>query len=312
MRVKHIVISIGCGALIFFSCPAHTFITTKPANGRFGDHLVLYARAKLISLACNAPLLYQPFSHSEGLVLHAQETLYNQDAHKNLPTIELDDAVQILGKAVKNNPALYRINFFTRLRGIQSETYAMCLREIRRLIRPSNTLATVTIPPGTLSVAVHVRRGGGYDHLTKHVFREKFLPASYYAKALRSLMKLFPHRQIYAHIFTDDPNPNEVVSEISAALNNRRVKFGYRKEKNRYAENVLEDFFAMTKFDCLVRPASSFSRMAEVLGNHRVVISPSGMKKNQDPIKRLERVLAVNPLLHKVAGIPDLLTTIPL
>jgi hypothetical protein len=43
---------------------------------------------------------------------------------------------------------------------------------------------------------------------------------------------------------------------------------------NRYDKNVLKDFFAMTKFDCLIRPASSFSVIAEIMGDFKVIIQP--------------------------------------
>ena len=36
----------------------------------------------------------------------------------------------------------------------------------------------------------------------------------------------------------------------------------------------MEDFFAMTKFDCLIRPESLYSIYAERLGNHEVIIYP--------------------------------------
>jgi len=36
----------------------------------------------------------------------------------------------------------------------------------------------------------------------------------------------------------------------------------------------LEDFFGMTKFDCLIRPISYYSSMVELIGNFKIVIYP--------------------------------------
>ena len=39
--------------------------------------------------------------------------------------------------------------------------------------------------------------------------------------------------------------------------------------------NVLEDFFAMTEFDCLIRPDSNYSTVAEILGDYMLVMHPA-------------------------------------
>ena len=38
--------------------------------------------------------------------------------------------------------------------------------------------------------------------------------------------------------------------------------------------NMLEDFFALTQFDCLVRPDSNFSIAAEKISDFKIIIYP--------------------------------------
>ncbi len=55
------------------------------------------------------------------------------------------------------------------------------------------------------------------------------------------------------------------------------IQWGTREEGNRHDLNVMDDFFALLDFDCLIRPDSNFSICAEILGNHKVVVSPENV-----------------------------------
>lgn len=57
-------------------------------------------------------------------------------------------------------------------------------------------------------------------------------------------------------------------------LNNPRIHFDCRKGTNSHKLNVLEDLFNMTRFDCLIRPSSSYSTIAQLLNNFIIVIHP--------------------------------------
>ena len=50
--------------------------------------------------------------------------------------------------------------------------------------------------------------------------------------------------------------------------------FDCRTTVNNEFVNVLDDFFALLKFDCLIRADSNFSYIASKLGNYTLVISP--------------------------------------
>ena len=65
-------------------------------------------------------------------------------------------------------------------------------------------------------------------------------------------------------------------------LNNPRITFGYRENDNCHNANVLEDFFSMMEFDCLIRPGSHYSRFVQRLGKNKVVIYPESIAKNSN------------------------------
>ena len=51
---------------------------------------------------------------------------------------------------------------------------------------------------------------------------------------------------------------------------------------NYHNANVLEDFFSMMDFDCLIRPGSHYSRFVQRLGNNKIVIYPESFKTTHD------------------------------
>ena len=67
--------------------------------------------------------------------------------------------------------------------------------------------------------------------------------------------------------------------KFQKALQNPRITFDCRINDNGHNANVLEDFFSMMDFDCLIRPGSHFSRFVQRLGNNKVVIYPESVRK---------------------------------
>ncbi len=57
---------------------------------------------------------------------------------------------------------------------------------------------------GAVSIAIHIREGGGFD--TDHTRLDdplKLPPLPYYIEALSRAIALFPEQKIYCHLFTD-------------------------------------------------------------------------------------------------------------
>jgi hypothetical protein len=153
---------------------------------------------------------------------------------------------------------------------------------LRKMICPRNPVSMPVLPVHMMTVAVHVRRGTGWDipnycitpdRLTaSHPLR--FAPDSFYIEQLKKITRLFPHTQIYVYLFTDHDDPGELAQKYAQAIGCKNMIFDYRTGQNNEFVNVLDDFFALTRFDCLIRPDSNFSVIASKLGDYKIQISP--------------------------------------
>jgi hypothetical protein len=262
-------------------------VTYELSPGRFGDTIQGYLHAKWISYLYKMPLLYKPFRDSEEFALHEFEMLWSEEAENSFDhvityTIEENFMVSVHGSV------LYIIPFFSELYDDRlynpqwvyfpvdwnDEDFISLLRcsfsprKEQPVIIPLKNIDDLT-------VALHVRRGGGFDHQDAYIlFPLRFLPDSYYFEALRKLCALFPGRPIYAHLFTDDADPFKIVTKYQIELSDLPITFGCRKEGNRHDAHVLDDFFAMMQFDCLIRTKSNYSLIPAAIGRYLVVMTP--------------------------------------
>jgi hypothetical protein len=256
-------------------------VTYTFSGGRFGDNLLAYAHAKWISYRFDIPLLYKPFPYSDQLAMNDLE-------HHELP-ISFSKTVY-LGRGEEVNhqdpeTVLYIITYFGegayRLLD-PSWPYVPVDWEdpgfravLKNAIRLKAPFPEWNLPTDRVTIAAHVRRGGGFDSPGAQE-REplKFPPNSFYAEQIRRIHAHFQGRPLYVFVFTDDPNPKEVTGLIEERVADLDIVFDYRREGNSHSSNVLEDFFAMTQFDCLIRPESNYSRVAAAIRDYLVEIYP--------------------------------------
>lgn len=217
--------------------------------GRFGDQLINYMKALRYSLDHNAELLYKPFQYSDQLVLSTQHPpLLDQKPHivSYYAPIEIEDE-----------------NFRPHL---------------IRLIKPIHPIKPLRLPKGRILIAMHVRRGGGFDHCQAEA-PTKFPPDSYYLTALKAVADRYKNKSLYVHIFTDDRKPKKIIDKLFKQLKTygiaNNVRIGGRTKHSGHDKSVLEDFFHMTQFEVLIRPDSSYSRSAGLLSAPLVEVSPN-------------------------------------
>ncbi|HXW85962.1 MAG TPA: hypothetical protein VEK38_01325 [Candidatus Bathyarchaeia archaeon] len=266
--------------LFLLLTPSHTFsymrstkepssaVTYQLNGGRFGDNLLSYTRAKWISYREKIPLALVPFKYSKKLVLHTHEQKIDPSSFARTEEITKDTIIDPYSNT------LYISTWKSPLRPQwNNKTF---LSHMRALIAPIDPISTLNIAHNTVSVAVHVRTGGDYDPTTlKKRKPHQFPPITFYTHLMQLIITLYPHQNIYFHIFTDDSNPEKFIHIFRKKFTDPRISFGYRKEGNNYHSNVLDDFFAMMDFDCLIRPASHFSLLVEHLGRHELILKPA-------------------------------------
>ncbi|MEX0940421.1 MAG: hypothetical protein WDZ41_03605 [Candidatus Babeliales bacterium] len=270
-------------------------ITYEFSGGRFGDNLLAYLHAKWLSFQYKIPLLYKNFQYSDQLMLHKIEnprSSYRSHVVKKELTLTKENLI-IDTKA----NCVYVVPYFSEF---ESEHLSPInnkwihfdvdwknpdfLTEIQKTIQPINKdLLNFPLPNDHICIAVHIRRGDGpllsdienavhnpYEYVD---FKDllKFPPKSFYIKQIIYCIHLFQDFKLYIYIFTDDENPQILTEYFKKKFENyKNVKFSCREKK----VTLLEDFFAMTKFDCLIRPQSNFSYVAAKIAKYMLEISP--------------------------------------
>jgi hypothetical protein len=262
-------------------------ITYAFSGGRLGDDLLACLHARWLSYKYDVPFIYAPFPYSQYLVLHNEE-LHLANAQyfftKKWMLREEKDIRAISGSALiivpyfpeaeaelKSHPGWWPYQFTV------DWTDPKFKQMIRKLIAPRFPITTLEMPKEPChTVAVHVRKGGDFD--PAHAAFDlplKLPPDSFYIAAIRKMSELCFHREMYVYIFTDDLNPPKIMRKYQGALIDLpNIHLDCRKETNGPGANVLEDFFSIQKFDCLIRPESNYTIIAEKLKDFKIVICP--------------------------------------
>jgi hypothetical protein len=284
-------------------------VTYEFGGGRFGDQLMCYIHAKWISYYYGIPLIYEPFSFSNRLALHYAE--YSSIEHgRTLRRVRPDPGMEI--NYNRKELERYIIPYFPDSAWEQekrnNEWYSFSVdwedpefkKELQQMIRPLYISPYLQIPSDRVSIALHVREGGGFDGEAPWRWHPlKFPPQSYYIEQVRKISKLFPGQPLYVYVFTDHQQPLELVQEYIRNLSDLDIKFDCRATDNNHAKNILEDFFEMTRFDCLVIADSNFSIIPSKIADYKVVIRPADFQwidKHSIYINRVDTKIAPNYL----------------
>lgn len=171
--------------------------------------------------------------------------------------------------------------------------------KIRQLLTPKADFS-FEFPQNMISVAMHIRKGGGFDHpLASELYRPKeinnnatrtskyqfvdrdqpfkFPPEQFYVDQLIFLHALLDQQSLYVFLFTDDKEPQKIIDRILEKLiqhNITNITFDYRKTENAHNLNIIEDISFMSKFEYMIKSGSHFPWIAQMIGNHNAIISP--------------------------------------
>lgn len=274
----------------YISDHARSAVTYNFSGGRFGDSLVSYCHALWISYKFDLTLIYKPFKYSDQLLMHESDILYCPDSiNQYTQALHINHALQY-GVQLDT---LYVVPFFCESHIEKDDPRCPFLfqvdwknegfiNELKRRICPHRGFELLNLPHDSITVAVHVRKGTGWDipqfapsfeKLTE-MHPLKWPPDSYYIEQIKYLMNVFPHQKLFIQLFTDHDKPQEIMEKYRTIINDSRITWKCRNTNNRHDLNVLEDFFALTQFDCLIRNDSNFSIIASKLGNYKVLIAP--------------------------------------
>lgn len=274
-------------------------VTYTFSSGRLGDNLIAYLHAKWLAHEYDLPLLYKPFPYSDQLMMHELEKKYDDAETKKFDrqiTLDTKHAIEI----EKDSSTLYTVPYFPESSSEYDHPNDYIYfevdwdneefrQEIQKMIKPRSALKKLILPEDRITVAVHVRKrtevfdapvsfesenplsGQGFGD---HWFPLKFAVDDYYLEQIKRISAFFGHQPLYVYLFTDSPNPVALIELYQKALQLPNIEFDCRRTTNKHDLNVLEDFFALTEFDCLIRVDSNFSLVAAKIGKHKVTVSP--------------------------------------
>ena len=288
-------------------------VTYTLSGGRLGDNLTAYIHAKWVAYKFNIPLLYKPFHYSDQLMMHDKELQYKEEHAKNrsMNMLKKNKALEFqthsntlyvipyfpeslqehrkpecspevlpnLSKGISNDFCYMHVDW-------EDKAFQ---KEIRSMISPKKSLNLLNLPNDCITVAVHIRRQDSVCPIlseTPHKnyksnqqymdvnYPLKFPSDNYYIDQIKLIAQILHGNKIYFYIFTDNEKPELLVKKYSDAISDPSIIFDYRKAENHHDKNVLEDFFSLMQFDCLIRSDSNFSLIASKLADFKIVISP--------------------------------------
>lgn len=244
-------------------------------GGRFGDNIRSFTQCLWESYSHNLTLLYVPFPGSEQLQLHTEFQTLTPEEHAQYKQIKkIHEGERLIVSSGEDT--LYITTYFCRTNIDWKD--ADFVNRVRFLLSPRQPIG---LPDGIEnSIALHIRRGGGFHVDTESVIRAEpahFPALTYYARCLDYLISTLEGHQVL-FLCTDDPNPRAIAERLLAELapeTAARVEIRFRGAGNFHDRNVIEDFMMLQHARYLIRPISNFSEYAELLGHHVCTVLPA-------------------------------------
>lgn len=294
MIIKHLQIRLFLCILLFhFTLEGKVYFLPGSCGGRLGDQLITYIKARWMAYQHpNSIFISTDFPSSNKLILSKEK---DEAVPNKMKTFILEKPPQKFKKKAR-----YEISFWFKDKNwgdfeevsswynlISNDDF---LSKLRQLIAPIDNLQLIHPPKKIRSVAVHVRKGGGFDwplltekkpadqdspHYSDVAWPTKFPPDSFYINQIIRLSEIFNDEPLYVYIFTDHTNPQHLIDIFKKRVNKPNIKYDCRQQGNHHTKNILEDLFSIPLYDYLIRGGSNFARVAQLIGNHKMVFYPT-------------------------------------
>lgn len=134
---------------------------------RLGDTIISFCKAQYFADLYNLKLLYKPFPYSDQFSLDQSSTRFIEAQEKQFEkTIIVNTSKDIEEHLKSDYSVLFESHFLSETPWLY--TYSRqnidFEKKIKELFTPINKVDSLPKPPGVVTVALHVRKGGGFDH----------------------------------------------------------------------------------------------------------------------------------------------------
>ncbi|QQR61769.1 hypothetical protein IPH25_04860 [bacterium] len=301
LKIITSLLLVGC---LYLS--TNSMIHYTLSKGRFGDQIIAYAKAFYIAKTYHCGLCFTPFKGSELLCLHKNSHVVCQQACIDHATIVENDTIITPDRLI-----CYHVTLSTKHKELDSiEALFSCLQKrsdlkctLQKLLQPACPINKIEWPQDKVTVALHVRKPSGHDTPLQSVqtyeladyknvapdmskdlqnkacsdrrYPHKFPPDQYYIDQIKRLSDRLAGQQLYVYLFTDYHDPEELVQRYSQLLkNSSHITLTCHSKAQQKKMRFIDDYYNMAQADCLIRAASNFSRAAQLLGNHALIMFP--------------------------------------
>ena len=270
---------------------AKNAIVQKDGGERLGDRLLIICAVKFFSLIHDLDFYYHSSQSVEQCALSLTEKKFNDQVkacyQKTMPFSET---------ALKQArlPTLFIapwscIDNFCQYFG-KRHLYRTAFDQLRAMVKPLESLPALVTTGEAISVAVHIRKGEGYDNppcsvqiYKRHRLRtggvpvdrgwpSKVPPEQYYIDQILALEDLLYDKKINFYIFSDCFDLQALTERIKRHC--ARANATFIGASSYQGIPPIVDMCKMAACDCLIRPESSYSIVAQIMGNHKLVFSP--------------------------------------
>jgi hypothetical protein len=198
-----IVVTLGSLVLINIHKPS-AIIMNNYGAGRLGDQIIGYSKAKWLSYKYNIPFRLIPFTYCNSLNISNEQSytsmsyFFNRVFYKlfgRLVWVHTEDDL-VKGLATLKGPTRFVAHINTRLNEhinnnvgtnkydnswVISVIYELVLqhpnfgKELKKMLQPITPIDHMHLPKDRITVAVHIRKGGGFDAplLSKQYYNEQ-------------------------------------------------------------------------------------------------------------------------------------------
>ena len=287
---------------------ANSHAISYEGGARFGDRVLGYFQARYLSYSTGIPFLYRPFPYSDYVTIHYQAKPYHPYANQYRNIFHICSAATLAEffckiRDPKTAPTLFIVDYFPidldEWDIDTSRSVAFDIpwdnSELKHYLQQSLS-PRIAIPdftePDRLNVAVHVRTLSGDDTADTvfAIFPLKFPTSDYHKRQIQRVYEWNFEGPMRVFLFSDSSEPQKLIEDFRSAFVGKNITFGIQLLERADLNNVVQDFFAMQKFDVLIATQSNFSFMASKLASFDMVIYPIRAKGRYPQPSRIDRI----------------------